>query len=218
MRLYNVRFIITGTIIAILYWFIEGLLHYFFFDFEGHSVDHLVEDLFSPAPHELYMRLIIFGLMVLFGVYSNKISRKRAQDVTYTERQRLYTLLDNLPAFVSLQADDYSIRYANRYFREKFGSSDNKKCYEILFNRNKPCNECQISSIFVKKTPFEKELEFRNGKSYQLYYYPFKDDTNELLALSLGIDITEKKEAEKLIVDELNKLKELDQIRNDLIR
>ncbi len=214
MRLYNVRFIIARIIIGIFYWFIEGLIHYFFFDFEG----HLVEDLFSPTLHELYMRLIIFGLLVLFGIYSNKISRKRAQDVTYTERQRLYTILDNLPALVYLQAFDYSIRYANRYFREKFGSSDNKKCYEILFNRNQPCNECHISRIFVKKTPFEGELEFPNGKSYQLYCYPFEDDTKELLALSLGIDITEKKEAENLIKDELNKLNQLDQIKNDLIR
>ena len=195
MRLYNVRFIIAGIIIGIFYWFIEGLMHYFFFDFEG----TLMENLFYPIPHELYMRILIFGLLVLFGIYSNKISRKRARDVINTERNRLYTLLDNIPALVYLQAKDFSIRFANQYFREKLGNSINKKCYEVLFNFNKPCNNCQISRIFVNKTPIEVEWESKRGEVYQIYNYPFEADNKELLALSLGFDITKHKRSEKAL-------------------
>ncbi|KKN03973.1 hypothetical protein LCGC14_1102250 [marine sediment metagenome] len=200
MGLYKLRFIIAGIVIAILYWIIEGFLHYFIFDFEGYSVDHLVEDLFYPIPHELYMRLIIFGLFILFGVYSYLISDKRAQDVASTERQRLCKLLDNIPALVYLQAEDCSIRYANRYFRERFKSPNNKKCYEVFFNFNQPCNKCQISSIFVKKLPIEVEWETKRGEFYQIYNYPFEDDNKELLALSLGIDITKRKKSEEALM------------------
>ena len=138
-------------------------------------------------------------LFILFGVYSFKISTKRAQEVTNTERQRLYTLLDNLPALVYLQAEDYSIRFANQYFREKFGNSINKKCYEVLFNFNQPCDKCQISSIFVNKTPVEVEFETKKREFYQIYNYPFEDDNKELVALSLGIDITKRKRSEKAL-------------------
>ena len=195
MRLHKVRFIIVGFVVGMLYWISEGFLHHFIFDLEGTLMEHL----FYPIPHELYMRLVIMILFILFGVYSFKISTKRAQEVTNTERQRLYTLLDNLPALVYLQAEDYSIRYANRYFREKFRDSNNKKCYEVLFHFNQPCDKCQISRIFVDKTPVEVEWENKRGEFYQIYNYPFEDDNKELLALSLGIDITKRKKAEKAL-------------------
>ena len=134
--------------------------------------------------------------MILFGYYDFRISSKRTQEVTSVERTRLYKLLDDLPAFAYLQGDEYFIRYANRYFRERFGRANNKKCYEILFNLTQPCNECHISDVFDNKASNEGELAFPKGKFYQIYYYPFEDENKELLALSLGIDVTNRKKAE----------------------
>ena len=64
------------------------------------------------------------------------------------QRQRLFSLLNRLPAYVYLQAPDHTIRFANRYFREHFGAPNGLKCHELLRNRKTPCPECQTFEVF----------------------------------------------------------------------
>ena len=45
--------------------------------------------------------------------------RKNAEQKLRDSEKRLFTLLDGLPAFIYLQAPDYSIRYANQYLMKK---------------------------------------------------------------------------------------------------
>ena len=46
---------------------------------------------------------------------------RRAETALEAERRRLMSLLEELPAYVNLKAPDYSIKFANRFFRERFG-------------------------------------------------------------------------------------------------
>ena len=59
--------------------------------------------------------------------------RRAAEMAVEAERQRLYTLLDGLPGLVYLKAPDFSLRFANRRFREICGDWEGKKCYEAMF-------------------------------------------------------------------------------------
>jgi hypothetical protein len=47
----------------------------------------------------------------------------------------LFTLLNDLPAIVYLRAPDYSIHFANRYFRQRFGDPTVGPCYRIIHHR-----------------------------------------------------------------------------------
>jgi len=49
------------------------------------------------------------------------------------ERQRLNAVLEILPAYVVLLTPDYHTRFANRTFRERFGESQGRRCFEFLF-------------------------------------------------------------------------------------
>ena len=57
--------------------------------------------------------------------------RRAAEMAVEAERQRLFALLDGLPAMVHLKAPDFSIRFANRVFREIFGDWEGKRCFEV---------------------------------------------------------------------------------------
>ena len=46
--------------------------------------------------------------------------KKQAEEALKKEQQKLFSLLDGLPAFVYLQAPDYSIRFANEKFKSCF--------------------------------------------------------------------------------------------------
>ena len=58
----------------------------------------------------------------------------RALDI---ERQRFNDVLESLPVYVVLLSPDYHVPFANRFFRERFGESHGKRCYEYLFKRSR---------------------------------------------------------------------------------
>jgi len=131
------------------------------------------------------------------GVKNDITAAKEAEKAIETERQRLFTLLDALPAFISLQAPDYSLRFANKSFREQFGDTDGKRCYEVTANRIKPCPECDTFKVFDSQEPVV--WQWQNPKSekiYEVYAYPFTDVSGEKLAIEMGIDVSDRHRAE----------------------
>lgn len=130
------------------------------------------------------------------GMILDVTDRKRAEDALIAERQRLYSVMDGLPAFVCLVASDHSIRFANRYFREQFGNPGQRPCYEILGKRKEPCKECQTFRVFATASHIEWEWTAPDARTYQIYDYPFNDVDGTPLILELGIDITERKRLE----------------------
>jgi PAS domain S-box-containing protein len=146
---------------------------------------------------------LIQRLRIAADVFANALVRKRAEEALKTERQRLFTLLDELPAWVSLKTPDYSVRYANRLCRELFGNPQGKRCYELV-GREAPCDECR--QFPVLETGELQNFEWtwtKSGRSFLIYFFPFADVDGSPLVLSLGVDITERKQAEeKLRVSE----------------
>jgi signal transduction histidine kinase len=112
------------------------------------------------------------------------------------ERKRLYALLDGLPAIVYLKAPDYTIRFANRHFRTRYGDPGDRLCYDVVHGRATPCEFCPTESVFQGRQPFESERIFPDGTIYQLYDYPFVDVDGTDLVLQLGIDVTLRRQAE----------------------
>jgi PAS domain-containing protein len=135
--------------------------------------------------------------------------RRRAESALQTERKRLFSLLDELPAFVHLQAPDYSIRFANCNFQNQFGSPEGKTCYQLLHDRDRPCDICPTFSVFDNQAPIEWEWTLPDGLCYQVYDYPFTDVDGSPLVLELGIDITRRKQVEAQIEQSNRELMEV---------
>ena len=124
---------------------------------------------------------------------------RRAEAAVEAERRRLLSLLEQLPAYVYLKARDFSIRFANRFFRERFGEPENRPCYEVMHGLAAPCEDCRFFEVLTTGVPQEREWTHRDGRAYHSYVYPFADSDGSPLVLELGIDITARKQAEKQI-------------------
>ena len=144
--------------------------------------------------------------------------RKKAEDALEAEQQRLYSLLENLPAFVYLQAPDYSVRFANRYFREHFGDPGEKRCYEVLWGANKPCKPCPTFRVFDTKKPQVWEWDQSpDGRIYEINDYPFSDVDGSPLVLELGVDITEHMKAKQKLYKSEQRFRSLIEATSDWV-
>jgi PAS domain S-box-containing protein len=129
------------------------------------------------------------------GIVIDISDRKRAEAELVAERQRLFNLLDQIPAYIYLVAPDSSVLFANSQFRERFGDPEGKRCYQLLFDQEQPCRDCATFEVIDTKRANAWERTFSDGTVHQVHDYPFTDIDGSLLVLQLAIDITERKQA-----------------------
>ncbi len=122
--------------------------------------------------------------------------KERTEEIA-SERQRLYSLLETLPVYVILLDQDHRVPFANKFFRERFGESHGRRCYEYLFNRDAPCEVCDTYEVLKTGANQRWEWTGPDGRIYDIYDYPFVEADGSLLILEMGIDITEQKRAEE---------------------
>ena len=118
------------------------------------------------------------------------------------ERQRVFSLLDELPVYVYLHGGDHTIRYANRVFREHFGEPQGRPCYDILRGGFQPCEECSTKRVLATQSSQESQWTSPSGRVYRIYGYPFTEADGSALVLKVGIDITERRQAEEALYQE----------------
>ena len=133
--------------------------------------------------------------------------RRKAEAAVKAERQRLYDVMETLPVYVALLSEDYHMPYANRFFRERFGESGGKRCYEFLFNRTEPCEICETYTVLKTEHPHHWEWTGPDGRNYDIFDFPFIDSDGSRLIMEMGIDITEQKRAQKAMVEFLARQK-----------
>jgi PAS domain S-box-containing protein len=127
------------------------------------------------------------------------IERKRAEEAVKLERQRFNDVLEILPAYLVLLTADYHVPFANRFFRERFGEAQGRRCFEYLFGRSEPCEICETYTALKTMAPHEWEWTGPDGRNYHVFDFPFTDTDGSTLILEMGIDITERKQAEKAL-------------------
>ena len=125
---------------------------------------------------------------------------KRTEEI-YGERHRLYSILEALLVYVILLDKNYCVPFANKVFRERFGESHGRRCHEFLFKRELPCENCESYKVLKNNGPHHWEWTGPDGRDYDIYDFPFVEADGSTLILEMGIDITERKRAEKQIRD-----------------
>jgi PAS domain S-box-containing protein len=125
--------------------------------------------------------------------------RIKAEESAKAERQRFYDVLEMLPAYVVLLAPDYHVPFANRFFRERFGESHGRRCFEYLFHRTEPCDNCESYKVLKTGKPYHWEWTGPDNRDYDIFDYLFTDADGSKYIMEMGIDITERKRAEKAL-------------------
>ena len=134
-------------------------------------------------------------------VFRDVTERTRQKAIIERERQRLFAVLNMLPGYVSLVGPDFLVRFANHRYLETFGELGDRPCHMIQCGRDKPCDNCPLPRIFGENRALEYEWISPQGQSYQTWAYPFSDMDGSIVALMIGLDVTQRKVLEKQVID-----------------
>ncbi|MBW4563787.1 MAG: PAS domain S-box protein [Mojavia pulchra JT2-VF2] len=134
---------------------------------------------------------------LIYAVGKDISQQQQKIEALRTERTSLYNLLDQLPAFLYLQPQNYGVGFYNQRFQEIFGDPTGKRCHEAIAGLKQPCPSCPTFRVFDTKAPQLWEwIDSKSDRVYQIYDYPFQDMNGEPLVVEMGLDITAVKKAE----------------------
>jgi signal transduction histidine kinase/DNA-binding response OmpR family regulator len=134
------------------------------------------------------------------------------------ERKRFEDVLEMMPAYAILLTPDYHVAFANRTFREAFGNDNGKRCYEFLFDRREPCENCETYKVLKSGTQHFWEWTGPNNRNYDIYDYPFTDTDGSPLIMEIGVDVTAHKQAQQHIQNLNRMYRMLSEINQTIIR
>jgi PAS domain S-box-containing protein len=132
----------------------------------------------------------------VFAAARDITDRKRAEAAVQAERQRLFDVLETLPAMICLLTPDYQVTFANRSFRERFGESNGRHCYEYCYGRTAPCEFCESYSVLKTGRAHHWEVTTADGSVIAAHDFPFTDADGSPMILEMDLDITEQRRAE----------------------
>jgi PAS domain S-box-containing protein len=129
--------------------------------------------------------------------------RKGIEENLRQERDRLETITGTIGAGLAVISKDYRIVWANRVFKEMFGSVEGQPCFHTQNQRDGICDDCGARMIFelgYRKISHEQKGTGEDGNTvwYQIITTPIEDDMGQITAaLELVLPITERKLSQK---------------------
>ncbi len=148
-------------------------------------------------------------LYILVKRSMDRLAREIAgrEETVKAERKRFFDVLETLPAMICLLTPDYHVAFANRTFRERFGESRGRRCYDYCFDRSEPCEFCETYNVLRTGQPHHWEVFGPDGSIIDAYDFPFTDVDGSPMILEMDIDITERKQMEEEIRKSRDELK-----------
>jgi PAS domain S-box-containing protein len=156
-------------------------------------------DVTARKEHE--RRLEAAGIELEKRVAERTAELAQATAAAGAERRRLYDVLETVPAMVCLLTSDRHVAFANRAFRDKFGESNGRHCYEYCFGESAPCSFCQSFKPLETGKPHRWEARLPDGGALDAYDFPFTDADGTKMILEMDVDITAQRRSEQALSD-----------------
>ena len=209
------RLILMGIFLGVVFWLVESIMHVYVF----HRLDFL-HSVFSPELHEAWMRLIIVGMFVSFGIYAQWLmtARRRAEVALKLANAELTQIFETSADGMRVVDRDFKVLRANETFCALAGMRKEnvvgKKCYEVF--RGPLCHTagCPLTRILNGEGRVECDAEkVRDGGPKIpciVTATPFQGPSGELIGIVEDFkDISERKRTEEELRQSRRRMREL---------
>jgi len=95
---------------------------------------------------------------------------ERLQEELRTTQQKYQQLFDEVPCYITVQADTFKIAASNRRFKEDFGEDAGSHCYKVYKHHSEPCEDCPVAKTFEDGQSHQSEMMVtaKTGKQYNV--------------------------------------------------
>lgn len=201
----NKKMVLIVIGFSAFYWVFESLLHAVIW---GDRT--LAEQLFLPDNHEMWMRLLVMSIIMLFGFYAKRMfnRQREAEEQTKSAYVELSQIFNTSVDGMCVIDKDFNVLRINETFNTLLGVSKEeavgKKCYEIFRGSECDTPNCPLKLIVngKKRVEFESEKTHLKGSGIpcQVTATPFRTSDGELIGIVENFrDISERRQAEAYI-------------------
>ena len=197
---YSDSMVLAVIFIAIIYWVLDSILNIFF-----SNKFNLIAELIGPDLYDIYLRVIVLCLFILFGSHAQSIINKLKQaKQKLNESEELWrSLIATAPDMIIAVDQKGIIRFINQNIsklpREK---AIGRSMYRFLPSQYRDLARDCIESVF--KTGEPERFEVRMGSERKPKWYTYRIgalrlDRKVIAATIISSNTTEFKQAEELI-------------------
>jgi diguanylate cyclase (GGDEF)-like protein/PAS domain S-box-containing protein len=204
------KLIVFGMAVCLLVWLIDCSVDYYFFN---SSHETLLEEMFEPAPFEIWVRLVVATVIMSFSIYAQRTLTKRRQieETLHQSYKFSKKILDSMNDAVSIiNVSDYRLVTVNSVFLDELGIEENqalgRTCYEVTHSLTESCchedhpcplletvmtgNFSQAHHIHIGKDGYRRDVEISVS--------PVIDEDGRITrVVHVSRDITERKRSER---------------------
>lgn len=209
------RLILLAAVLGAVFWVVESVMHVYVF----HSLTFM-ESLLVPEVHEAWMRFLIVGMFLFFGVYAQGLvnARRQAQADLSLSNAELMQIFETSADGMRVVDREFTMLRANQTFCALAGVTKEetlgRKCHEVF--RGPLCHGpgCPLTRILQGEERVETDaVKVRAGGPEVLCIVtatPFRGPKGELIGIVEDFkDISARKEAEKELRESRRQLREL---------
>ena len=197
---YSDSMVLAVFFVAIIYWVLDSILNIFF-----SNKFNLIAELIGPDLYDIYLRVIVLCLFILFGSHAQSIINKlKEAKQKLNESEELWrSLIATAPDMIIAVDQKGIIRFINQNIsklpREK---AIGKSMYRFLPTQYRDLARDCIESVFRTGEPERFEVRMGSERKPKWYTYrigALRLDRKVIAATIISSNTTEFKQAEELI-------------------
>ncbi|MBD3258861.1 PAS domain-containing protein [candidate division GN15 bacterium] len=123
-------------------------------------------------------------------------------------------IIDAIPGYMTVQDRDLRIVETNEVFRNDFGDSEGRYCYQVYKNRPEKCENCPVERTFRdgQRHRSEEVVTTLDGRKVSVLVntMPIRDDNGHITGVvEMSTDVTEMKSLQQQLTDSRAKYHQL---------
>jgi len=192
--------ILAVILIATIYWVLDSILNLFF-----SNKFNLIAELFGPDLYDVYIRVIVLCLFLIFGSHAQSIINKlKLAKKKLDESEELWrSLVETAPDIISTVDRDGIIHFINQPMGMLSADQSTGRCfYDFLPQEYQEMAMESIESVF--QTGETDSFEVRTGETKNPTWYtyrvgPLRINGKVIAATVIATNTTEFKQSEELM-------------------